>query len=69
MVEAKKAGKKLPAVPETQLKRRKIRVATTVRLAQKKAKALKVRVFLFVFLFLGSYFGQICWIFCLFYFL
>ncbi|KAI6225078.1 (pine wood nematode) hypothetical protein [Aphelenchoides fujianensis] len=35
------AGKKLPAVPETQLKRRKIRVATSVRLAQRKAKALK----------------------------
>jgi len=37
MVEAKK----LPAVPETQLKRRKIHVATKVRLAQRKAKALK----------------------------
>lgn len=45
MVEAKTAKtpatKKLPAVPETQLKRRKIRVATSVRLAQRKAKALK----------------------------
>ncbi|KAI6179726.1 (pine wood nematode) hypothetical protein [Aphelenchoides besseyi] len=45
MVEAKTAkapaGKKLPSVPETQLKRRKIRVATSVRLAQRKAKALK----------------------------
>ncbi|CAD5205889.1 unnamed protein product [Bursaphelenchus okinawaensis] len=43
MVQAKKAatGKKLPAVPETQLKRRKLQVATSVRLANKKAKALK----------------------------
>jgi len=45
MVEAKTAkapsNKKLPAVPETQLKRRKIHVATAVRLAQRKTKALK----------------------------
>lgn len=50
VVAAKKApasGKKLPAVPETQLKRRKLRVATSVRLARKKAKALKVSFLLF----------------------
>jgi len=35
------ASKKLPSVPETQLKRRKLHVATNVRLAQRKAKALK----------------------------
>jgi len=39
MVEAK--NKKLPSVPETQLKRRKLHVATKVRLAQRKTKAIK----------------------------